>query len=134
MVLFGYGEYDWACTNVPSLAACNLFYKQILKTQPASAWDALLGTSTGVGIRPSCAIPRVNTASGAIGNVALIVVAGVSAILAFVLAFTAGRRQAAVGRAEYRALFALYGLCCVLQLLDVGAVLTTVRRSTSVLS
>jgi len=141
MVLFGYGDYDWACANVGSLSACNLFFRQILTTQPPSSLPNLLNlpdplsnltqftqalASAPVGIKPTCAIPR--SGYGGPGNVALIVVASLSIFAALGLAFRSGKRQAAVGRSEMRIVFILYALCCLFQLLDSGSFLEQGRR------
>ncbi|KAK4691317.1 hypothetical protein P7C70_g9379, partial [Phenoliferia sp. Uapishka_3] len=120
MVLFGFGDYDYLCRNVPSLPTCNLFFRQLLvhpKGLPAPA-SSLLGlpsnssanfasslSSFGSGVNPSCFIPRMHAAGGAegsLGNIANIILCGLSVIIGIVLAVMAGRRAAAVGRVEMR--------------------------------
>lgn len=83
-------------------------------------------SSFGVGVNPSCYIPRMGAAggqSGSLGNIANIVVCGLSVILAIGLAIAAGRRQAAVGRVEMRVLFVMYALVQGAQLADTGGLL-----------
>ncbi|KAM0747402.1 hypothetical protein T439DRAFT_359726 [Meredithblackwellia eburnea MCA 4105] len=141
MVLFKFGNFDWACRNVPSLPVCNLFYRQLLVhphglTAPATSILGLPDASSsnftqalahaGVGVNPSCSISRMAATggpSGSLGNIANIVLCGLSVIIALVLAVQAGRRAAAVGRIEMRILFLVYALVQAAQLVDTGAFL-----------
>ena len=129
------------CREVPSLPVCNLFFRQLLvhpKGLSAPATD-LLGlpsntsatfasalSSFGSGVNPSCSIPRMAAAggaSGSLGNIANIILCGLSFFIALYLAVAAGRRAAAVGRVEMRIFFAMYALVQAAQLVDTGAFL-----------
>ncbi|KAI5479279.1 chitin synthase export chaperone [Pseudohyphozyma bogoriensis] len=154
MVWFDFGDYDWLtltrgldrsffqmCDNVPSLPACNLFFRQMLvhpKGLSAPATDILkfpANTSStfaetlssyGVGVGSSCYIPRmaaVGGQSGSLGNVANIALCGLSVLIALALAVMAGRRAAAVARVEMRIFFLMYALVQGAQLVDTGAFL-----------
>lgn len=61
--------------------------------------------------------------SGALGNIANIVLCGLSVVIAIGLAVAAGRRAAAVGRVEMRIFFVMYALVQAAQLVDTGAFL-----------
>lgn len=139
--LFYFGDYDWACRTVGSLPACNLFFRQLFVhpkglSAPATALLGLpaVASSTfatalaeyGVGVNPSCAIPRMAAAGGApgsLGNIANIIVCGLSFFIGLALAIAAGRRAAAVGRQEMRLLFLVYALVQAFQLVATGAFL-----------
>ncbi|GAA95271.1 uncharacterized protein L969DRAFT_84997 [Mixia osmundae IAM 14324] len=139
MPLFEYGEFGYACRHVPSLPVCNLFLSSLLRTQPSSSYPYLLnlpdpasnGTfgeilaHQGVGVRSRCAIARASTFGGSqddLGNLANIIFAALSILLALVLIHKAKRRQAAVGRIEITVFFALYGLQCLLQIVTLGSI------------
>ena len=79
--------------------------------------------SAGIGVRAVCAIPRMSAAGGypgSAGNVANILCCALAVILGVVLAFSAGRRQAAVARWEMRAFFTIFALENLFQLLATG--------------
>ena len=158
MVLFRFGDYDWLCATAPQ-SVCSLFLRQvshvhsslltpqILARQPPSAYPALLNVADPtidaagfasslarlpLGVRPTCSIPHVG--SGHLGNIALIIVAGLSVFVVAGLAIAAARRSAAVARTEMAVFFALYAVTCLLQLLDAGSILNQVRRTAYILS
>lgn len=97
-----------------------------LPTDSNSTAFAAALSSFGSGVNPSCSIPRMAATGGAdrsLGNIANIVVCGLSVLIAIGLAFAAGRRAAAVGRVEMRVLFLVYALVQGAQLADTGALL-----------
>ncbi|GAA6062320.1 hypothetical protein JCM10212_006872 [Sporobolomyces blumeae] len=141
MVLFGFGDFDYACRNIPSLPVCNLFFRQLLHhpknlAAPASqllgfpeansaAFDQLLSTY-GVGVDSSCYIPRAGFTggeSGRLGNIANLILCGIAVLVGVGLAAAALRRTAAVGRVEITVLFVLYALVQGAQLADNSALL-----------
>jgi hypothetical protein len=95
-----YGSFSYACRQIPSLAVCNLFFRQLIDTQPTSSYPQLLNlpdpavdptgftqsiASFGVGVRPVCALPRFSSLSGDgqgyTGNVADVVVCALSVLV-----------------------------------------------------
>ncbi|KAF9456381.1 chitin synthase III catalytic subunit [Collybia nuda] len=122
-----FGDFAPLCTNTPSYTWCNLFYRQLQRTN-----DALLTglsaspTTAPVGVNPICGIAPIFSTVGpkpALGNIANIIACGLSFFLVLLLIFLSHRRKAAVGRIELRALLILYALSLPLQLLTTGAVL-----------
>ena len=154
MVLFGFANYDRLCATAPQ-SVCNVFVRQasssrigiflttqILAREPPSSYPALLNVTDPtvdpagfasslarlpLGVRPTCSIPHVG--NGHLGNIALIVVAGLSVFVVTGLAVLAARRSAAVARTEMAVFFALYAVTCLLQLLDAGSILDQVRAA-----
>lgn len=150
MVLFGFGNYDYACHNIPSLPTCNLFVRQLLYTAPNAPATAILGlpavsdatyssalAAYPVGVNAACAIARMGRAGGqpgSLGNIAQIILCSISVIVALVLAAAAHRRTAAVGKSEMSILFVLYGLLQGLALLTTGAFLQAGAEPLTILS
>ena len=99
---WSYGQYAYFCQNIPSVATCNLFFRQLLPADDQS----------GVGINSACAIPN-RQANDSVGNVADIVVSGISVLVALWLAGKAFVRVAAVARIEFSALMVTYALTYV---------------------
>ncbi|GAA5861883.1 hypothetical protein JCM1840_006863 [Sporobolomyces johnsonii] len=141
MVLFSFGNFDYACRNIPSLPVCNLFFRQLLHhpkglDAPATSLLGLPSASSsdfntslahyGVGVDSSCFIPRAhytNGEPGSLGNIANIILCGIAVLVALGLAAAALRRTAAVGRVEITILFLMYALVQGAQLADTGALM-----------
>jgi hypothetical protein len=91
------GDYAYGCSHIPSLAICNLFVRQLLdngvEENAIFASDSTRITA-GVGVLPSCQILSVH-ANHSVGNVANIVVCGLSVVVALALAWRSVRRVAA---------------------------------------
>ncbi|KAM0787165.1 hypothetical protein ACM66B_006415 [Microbotryomycetes sp. NB124-2] len=138
MVLFQFGNFDYACRHIPSYPYCNLFVRQLLvnpKNLQAPA-SQLLGlpdgaissqavqsytSELGVGVNPACYIPRmeqVGGQAGSLGNIANLILCGLSVLIGIGLALGAIRRAAAVGRLEMAVLFVMYALVQGAQLAD----------------
>ncbi|GAA5841240.1 hypothetical protein JCM3766R1_001710 [Sporobolomyces carnicolor] len=142
MVLFKFGNFDYACRNIPSLPVCNLFFRQLLhhpKNLEAPA-SQLLGFPTdansqefrsllstyGVGVNAACYIPRAGFSggeSGRLGNIANLILCGIAVLAGLGLAAAALRRTAAVARVEITVLFVMYALVQGAQLADNSALL-----------
>ncbi|POY70776.1 hypothetical protein BMF94_6187 [Rhodotorula taiwanensis] len=136
MVLFGFGDFDYACRNIPSMPICNLFFRQLLVNPAGTSAPAynILGLPApgssnfnsavknhGVGGFGSCYIPRAGFAggeSGRLGNIANLILCGIAVLVGLGLAAAAIRRTAAVGRVEYTTLFVMYALVQGAQLAD----------------
>lgn len=138
----GVSRSAYLCRNIPSLATCNLFAKQLLiqGVDPDAVFAGYARTDAGVGVDSSCQIPSVH-ADGSVGNVrtplapcctrsvpklnnkqvANIVLCGLSFFVGLGLAGLAMRRVAAVAKGEIAAFFGMYALTCLFQLLDTGA-------------
>ncbi|KAG2359589.1 chitin synthase III catalytic subunit [Suillus spraguei] len=119
-----FGDFQTLCSQVPSYTWCNLFYRQLQTNDPT----ALVGSSKDaasapVGVNPECGIPKVNT-NGSLGNIANIIVCGLSFFVIGALIYFTGRRKAAVGRVELRIFFVLYLLTLPFQLITTGSLLT----------
>lgn len=119
-----FGDFQTLCSQVPSYTWCNLFYRQLQTNDPTvlvgSSNDA---ASAPVGVNPECGIPKVNT-NGSLGNIANIIVCGLSFFVIGALIYFTGRRKAAVGRVELRIFFVLYLLTLPFQLITTGSLLT----------
>lgn len=119
-----FGDFQTLCSQVPSYTWCNLFYRQLQTNDPTvlvgSSNDA---ASAPVGVNPECGIPKVNT-NGSLGNIANIIVCGLSFFVIGALIYFTGRRKAAVGRVELRIFFVLYLLTLPFQLITSGSLLT----------
>ncbi|KAH7925055.1 hypothetical protein BV22DRAFT_1034478 [Leucogyrophana mollusca] len=119
-----FGDFQTLCSQVPSYTWCNLFYRQLLDKSPSTLTGVSSNTiSAPVGVNPECGIPKVGT-NGSLGNIANIVVCGLSIFLVTALIILTGRRKAAVGRVELRIFFGLYLLTLPFQLVTSGAFIT----------
>lgn len=120
------------------MPVCSLFLKQYLtRVQPSQypeylalpdqstdpqAFDVALAAA-GIGIRPVCALPRFGGLGGypgSNGNTANIVLCSIAFVVGLVLAWKAGRRQAAVARWEMRAFYIIFALQSLFQALSTG--------------
>ncbi|KAH9830140.1 chitin synthase III catalytic subunit [Rhodofomes roseus] len=118
-----FGDFAPLCHTVPSYPWCNLFYRQIVHANASFLANASANaTEAPVGVNPQCGILRVG-ADGSIGNVANIVVCGVSILFTALLIVWTSRRRAAVGRVELRQFLVLYLLTLPFQLVTTGAFL-----------
>ncbi|TIB75238.1 hypothetical protein E3Q10_01469 [Wallemia mellicola] len=127
-----FGSWQYLCQESPSLAPCNLFFKQILSlgdrgedilfSNPAFSLldDRLDGA--GVGVRPHCFITRASV-QGGLGNIAQIVCTALCLVFSLILFAAAKRRVAAVARIEFATLIGLWSLIDVLSLLTTGGFL-----------
>jgi len=121
MTLFG--DFEPLCHTVPSYPWCNLFYRQLEDHSPSVLVNLSTNASSApVGINPECGILRAGF-DKSIGNVANIVVCGVSIIFVTLLIIRASRRKAAVGRIELRQFLIMYLLTLPLQLISTGSFL-----------
>ncbi|KAI5121371.1 hypothetical protein M0805_001184 [Coniferiporia weirii] len=125
-----FGNFEPLCHTVPSYTWCNLFYRQLLHNNDNSTLAGLSAdqASAPVGVNPECGIPRVNhtnsfSTGNSLGNIANIVVCGISIFFVAALIWWTSRRKAAVGRSELRVFFAFYLLTLPFQLLTNGALL-----------
>lgn len=121
--MVGFGDFKPLCEQVPSYPWCNLFYRQLEKNSRST----LVGVSADpliapVGINPECGAFKAG-ARGSLGNIANMIVCGVSMIVVALLIVITTRRRAAVGRSEFRIFLILYFLSLPFQLLTTGAVL-----------
>ena len=120
------------------MPVCSLFLRQQLNLLPPASYPGALAlpsdpqllqialASAGVGVRAVCALPRMASAGGypgSAGNAANIAFCALGIIVGVYFAFRAGRRQAAVGRAEMRIFFAIFALQCLFQILSTGSFL-----------
>jgi len=117
------------CHSVPSYPWCNLFYRQLQNVGGVSLPDP---TTAPVGINIDCGIPKAG--NGQLGNIANMVVCGVSIIITAVLALHVGRRRAAVGRVELRSFLIFYILSLALQIVTTGSVLEQGSTAITVLT
>ncbi|KAF7309433.1 hypothetical protein MIND_00314100 [Mycena indigotica] len=118
-----FGDFDVLCRDTPSYTWCNLFYRQVLKKASDILTDASLPTaSAGLGVNPTCSIPRMGH-DGSLGNIANIVVCALSLLFTGVLIWATNRRKAAVGRIELRTFLLLYFITLPLQLITTGSFL-----------
>ena len=111
-----FGDLQPLCSHVPSYYLCNLFYRQArschflnstciltstLQLIDNGDRDVLTGLSQNqvsapVGINPECGTLRVGQ-NGSLGNIANIVVCGLSFFFTLALLYLTNRRKAAVG-------------------------------------
>ena len=111
-----FGDFSTLCSQVPSYAWCNLFYRQVcficncpyfinvidhLDQVLDNDRTLLTGLSTNpatapVGVNPECGIPLVQT-NGSLGNIANLIVCGLSVFVVVALIVFSSRRKAAVG-------------------------------------
>ncbi|TFY50479.1 hypothetical protein EVJ58_g11033 [Rhodofomes roseus] len=106
-----FGDFAPLCHTVPSYPWCNLFYRQIVHANASLLANASANaTEAPVGVNPQCGILRVG-ADGSIGNVANIVVCGVSILFTALLIVWTSRRRAAVGECLSVSLWVLVLFC-----------------------
>ncbi|KAJ7780181.1 chitin synthase III catalytic subunit [Mycena maculata] len=118
-----FGDFDVLCRDTPSYTWCNLFYRQILDKDSSVFTNASTPqVSAGMGVNPTCTIPRMGH-DGSLGNIANIVVCALSMVFIGVLIWATNKRKAAVGRIELRTFLSLYFLTLPLQLITTGAFL-----------
>ncbi|KLO12384.1 hypothetical protein SCHPADRAFT_875550 [Schizopora paradoxa] len=118
-----FGDFEPLCHHVPSYPWCNLFYRQLLKSDPSQLTGLSADRSSApVGIDPTCGIPLVNK-DGSLGNIANIIACGLSMLVVAWLVLSTGRRKAAVGRAELQIFLIIYFFTLPFQLLTTGSVL-----------
>jgi len=118
-----FGDFDVLCRDTPSYPWCNLFYRQILDRAHQVFTNASLPTSSaGLGVNPTCTIPRMGK-ENSLGNIANIVVCALSMVFVAVLIWVTNKRKAAVGRIELRTFLSLYLLTLPLQLVTTGSFL-----------
>ncbi|KAF8656328.1 hypothetical protein AX16_002593 [Volvariella volvacea WC 439] len=121
-----FGDFQPLCAQTPSYPWCNLFYRQVQRID-AALLTALSDPSSSapVGVNPECGIPRVGTSIDggpqSLGNIANIILCGLSIVGGSALVYLANRRKAAVGRIEIRAFLVLYLLTLPFQLLTTGS-------------
>ncbi|KAF5345428.1 hypothetical protein D9758_013616 [Tetrapyrgos nigripes] len=124
-----FGSFKFFCTNTPSYAWCNLFYRQLLDLSNSNSNSTSLlqglskdATSAPVGIDPVCGIPKLGK-EGSIGNIANLVLCVLSMLAIVGVIWLTERRKAAVGRIELRNMFICYFLTLPLQILTTGSFL-----------
>ncbi|KAF5312579.1 hypothetical protein D9619_002465 [Psilocybe cf. subviscida] len=122
--MVGFGDFEPLCTNTPSYPWCNLFYRQLQRTNNTDIFQNLSANSISapVGINPKCGIERLHQ-DGSLGNIANIAACGVSFLVVAGLIFLCERRKAAVGRIELRTFLMLYLFTLPLQLVTTGSFL-----------
>ncbi|KAH9948055.1 chitin synthase III catalytic subunit [Amylocystis lapponica] len=118
-----FGDFETLCHQVPSYPWCNLFYHQLqFHNSSVFVSPSNNATSAPVGVNPECGTLRVGF-DNSLGNVANIVICGISIIFVTVLIIWTSRRKAAVGRVELRLFLILYLLTLPLQLITTGSFL-----------
>jgi len=84
-----------SCSSI--LPNSHPFFPQLLRLSPQTLTGVSSSTiSAPVGVNPQCGIPRVGY-DGSVGNVANIVVCGISILFVIYLIYLCNRRKAAVG-------------------------------------
>jgi len=124
--MVGFGDFQPLCSGTPSYTWCNLFYRQIVDNSNSTS-SFFTGASADplsapVGVNPECGILKAGS-SGSLGNIANIIICGLSMAFVSALIVFSSRRKAAVGRVEIRIFLILYLLTLPFQLLTTGAVL-----------
>jgi len=76
-----------------------------------------------VGVNPKCGIPRLDAADHRLGNIANVILCGLSVFLVLALMHRASRRKAAVARVELTMFLALYLVSLPLQLITTSSFL-----------
>jgi len=118
-----FGDFSTLCSEVPSYAWCNLFYRQVLHNDAALLTGLSADPATApVGVNPACGIPLVQT-NGSLGNIANIIACGLSVVVVVALIVFSSRRKAAVGRTELRIFFGVYISTLIFQILTTGSVI-----------
>jgi len=121
--MVSFGDFKPLCEQTPSYPWCNLFYRQLQKNSPNTLTGLSADATTApVGINPECGTLRAGEL-GSLGNIANMIVCGLSAIVVVALIFITTQRRAAVGRSEFRIFLILYFISLPLQLVTTGAVL-----------
>ncbi|GJJ13091.1 hypothetical protein Clacol_007341 [Clathrus columnatus] len=118
--MVSFGDFSSLCANVPSFPWCNLFYRQLQFT------DSIIlapPSIAGVGINPVCDIPHLDPSSSQFGNIANVVLCGVSFFITLGLIVITWRRKAAVARIELLYLLICYAISLVFQLLTTSSFL-----------
>ncbi|KAG8812755.1 hypothetical protein FRC17_001839 [Serendipita sp. 399] len=110
----GFGSFVYMCRDTSSYPFCNLFWRQLAKAN----FTLPNPSRAPVGITPRCGIPRAG--GGRFGNIANVTTCAVSIIFTIYLSQRVGRRRAAVGRMEIRALFIMYAITLLLEALTSG--------------
>jgi len=134
----GFGAFKPLCRTVGSYPICNIFFKQLSKQAPSAlnVNDSRNLTTfeniAPVGINIECGIPRAT--DGHLGNIANVILCGLSLLFVLYLASRCSRRVAAVGRVELRALLLLYAITLPLQLLTTGSLLKQSSTSLVILT
>jgi len=121
--MVGFGDFKPLCEQTPSYPWCNLFYRQLENNSPTTltgfSFDAAVAP---VGVNPECGIFKAGE-NGSLGNIANMIVCGVSIIVVAILVTFTTQRRAAVGRSEFRIFLLLYLISLPFQLITTGAVL-----------
>ncbi|KAG7092368.1 hypothetical protein E1B28_008727 [Marasmius oreades] len=121
-----FGDFKPLCSDTPSYTWCNLFYRQLQRIQNGTTpllQDLSNNSVTApVGINPTCGIERAGQ-NGSLGNIANIILCGLSVFVVIGLIVLVSRRKAAVGRVEFRFFLILYLLTLPFQLLTTGSLL-----------
>jgi len=121
--MVAFGDFSTLCKTVPSYPWCNLFYRQLQKTNASSI--LVPPSSAGLGISPVCSIPLLDTSLSPkhLGNIANVVLCGLSTLIVLALVVAAWRRRAAVARIEMLYFLVLYLVSLPLQLVTTSAFL-----------
>ncbi|ORY35850.1 chitin synthase III catalytic subunit-domain-containing protein [Naematelia encephala] len=153
-----FGAFSWICSHTP-LPHCNLFFQQLFENGggqglvrifPASSdffnqYNVTANnvsddpnvlaarTQAGVGVGSQCEIPHVGN-RGSVGDVALVVISGLSTFFALYLVWHATRRRAAVGRSELRLFLLAYALHSALQTVTMSSMVEQASTAIGVLS
>ncbi|WVR08452.1 hypothetical protein IAU60_005507 [Kwoniella sp. DSM 27419] len=139
-----FGWFRWICGHT-ALPQCNLFFAQLYRADvPAlttlfpdasrffaefditsinAREDPVVQAARGVagtGVGSTCEIAKVGH-RGSVGDIALMVAAGVSFLIAVCLVITASRRKAAVGRAELRIFLLFYAVHSLFKVLTTSS-------------
>lgn len=118
-----FGDFAPLCSDTPSYTWCNLFYRQLQHFNSTVLVDQSRDSRTApIGINPKCGIKRAGQ-DGSLGNIANIIVCGLSVFVVAGLIFLVQRRKAAVGRVEFRWFLIVYLVSLPLQLLTTGSLL-----------
>jgi len=114
-----FGDFEQLCKNVPSYPWCNLFYRQLQKSNHTLLTAPNMAP---VGIASKCGIPFLS-APHSLGNIANAVLCGISFFVVLFLISLALRRKAAVARIELLYFLTLYLISLPLQLISTSSFL-----------
>ncbi|KAF9492770.1 hypothetical protein BDN71DRAFT_1489925 [Pleurotus eryngii] len=129
-----FGDFKPLCSETPSYPWCNLFYHQLQSHSPSTLRGLSSPSSSApVGIDPTCGIQRAGQ-NGSLGNIANVIVCGLSVFVVGALIFLVSRRKAAVGRIEFRIFLGLYALSLPFQILTTGSLLEQGSTALTVLT